>query len=173
VNEPALLNALRTQPELRAIIDVWANEPDINTALLREAHIATPHIAGYSTDGRLRATAAIAAALCKWSGVTQHEIKSPQLPGSGVPEIPVAPGADLMSALQAAVLGSYDVRSDAIVLRRLAQGDSATLAQGFAEARNTYPLRREFSAHRVVIPSGSPAIGAALTTLGFNVSERP
>jgi erythronate-4-phosphate dehydrogenase len=172
VDETALLGALRTRPGLRAIIDVWAREPDVNAALLQEADIGTPHIAGYSTDGRLRATATIAGALWRHAGATPDESAPMELPGPGVPVVHIAPGMDPMSAVQLAVLSSYDVRSDAIVLRRLAQGDAAVLARGFSEARNTYPLRREFSAHSVVVPRDAmPATRAALNTLGFQVRE--
>jgi len=172
VDEAALLGVLRTRSDLRAIIDVWANEPGVNAELLQEADIATPHIAGYSTDGRLRATAAIAGALRRVAGAGALDIPLPELPDPGVPEVHIAPGMDPMSAVQLAVLSSYDVRSDAIVLRRLAQGDAAALARGFSEARNAYPLRREFSAHGVCLPHGAaPGIHATLAALGFRVRE--
>jgi erythronate-4-phosphate dehydrogenase len=172
VDESALLSALRMRSGLRAIIDVWTNEPSVNTALLLEADIATPHIAGYSTDGRLGATATIADALRRIAGAQRHETTPPDLPDPGVPEVHIAPGMDRMTAVQLAVLSSYDVRSDAIVLRRLALGDAASLARGFSEARNTYPLRREFAAHRVVVPPDTtPVTRAALDALGFQVRE--
>ncbi len=172
LDETALLGALRTRPELRAIIDVWNHEPDVNSALLQEADIATPHIAGYSTDGRLRATATVAQALRSSAGAERVEITPVELPEPGVPVVHIAPGMERMSAVQLAVLSSYDVRSDAIVLRRLAQGDAATLARGFSEARNSYPLRREFSAHRVIVPPDiAPATRVALDALGFRLGE--
>jgi len=172
VDETALVGALRKRPGLRAIIDVWAREPDVNAALLQEADIATPHIAGYSTDGRLHATATIAGALWRSAGATRDDSAPMELPEPGVPVIHIAPGMDPMSAVQMAVLSSYDVRSDAIVLRRLAQDDAAALARGFSEARNTYPLRREFSAHCVLVPAGAaPATHTALNALGFQVRE--
>ncbi len=172
VDETALLGALRTRPGLRAIIDVWTNEPAVNSGLLQAVDIATPHIAGYSTDGRLRASAVIADALCRFNGAQQHEALPPALPDPGVPVVQIAPGMDRMTAVQLAVLSSYDVRSDAIVLRRLAPGDAAALARGFSEARNTYPLRREFSAHSVRLPPGTlPDTRTALDALGFQLRE--
>ena len=172
VDEVALLGALRTRPDLRAIIDVWTNEPGVNTQLLQEADIATPHIAGYSTDGRLRATATIADVLWRRTGARRQQAAPLVLPDPGVPALHMAPDLDLMTAVQMAVLSSYDVRSDAIVLRRLAAGDAATLARGFAETRNTYPLRREFPAHSVRLSPGTlQDIRAALDTLGFQIRE--
>ncbi len=172
VDEAALLGALRMRPDLRAIMDVWTNEPGVNAQLLQEADIATPHIAGYSTDGRLRATATIADVLCRSTGARRQQAAPLVLPDPGVPALHIAPGLDLMTAVQMAVLSSYDVRSDAIVLRRLAASDAATLARGFSEARNTYPLRREFPAHSVCLPPGTlQDTRSAMDALGFQVRE--
>jgi len=57
LDEAALLAA---RPRLgRVVIDVWKNEPNINRELLAAADIATPHIAGYSLQGKANATTAI------------------------------------------------------------------------------------------------------------------
>lgn len=166
VQEAALLAALRSRPGLLAVLDVWPGEPDINAELLAEADLATPHIAGYSTDGRLRASARIAAALGSFLGAP-NQVDDPLLPAAGVPELHVAPGMDADTALQLAVLSSYDVRSDAIVLRRLAGADTALRRQGFLDARNNYPSRREFPAHTVITPPGAGQTAAVLAALGF------
>jgi erythronate-4-phosphate dehydrogenase len=168
VDDAALVRALRARPALRAVIDVWRNEPDIDAALLAEVDIATPHIAGYSTDGRLRATARIAAVLRGLAGI-EGEVAAPALPEAGVPMLRLDPDIDVVGAVQLAVLSSYDVRSDAIVLRRLAQAAPAELRKGFTAARNDYPLRREFPAHAVIVPAAAPAAGEALRALGFDV----
>lgn len=49
----------------RMVIDVWENEPDINRRLLDKAFIATPHIAGYSAQGKANATAAVVRAAAR------------------------------------------------------------------------------------------------------------
>ena len=48
--------------EQRLMLDVWENEPAINGDLLRKAIVTTPHIAGYSAQGKANATAAVVAA---------------------------------------------------------------------------------------------------------------
>lgn len=168
VQERALLDALRQRSTLRAIIDVWDGEPDVNPDLLAAAAIATPHVAGYSTDGRLQATARIARALGGLPGA-RAAVGDPVLPDAGVPELRVDPGEDPEDALRAAVLTSYDVRSDAIVLRRLAQEEPPVRRRGFVLARDGYPLRREFPAHTVSVPAGARDSAAALAALGFAV----
>jgi len=57
VDTPALIRALDCGMVRDAVIDCWENEPHINTRLLAKATIATPHIAGYSLQGKRRATA--------------------------------------------------------------------------------------------------------------------
>ncbi len=48
-----------------AVIDVWENEPDIDLELMQQAFISTPHIAGYSTDGKANGTAMVVNSLGK------------------------------------------------------------------------------------------------------------
>lgn len=67
VNEKALLKRLQNG-EISAAIDAWENEPIINTELARRAFIATPHVAGYSRDGKLRGVVQMAQAFEKFSG---------------------------------------------------------------------------------------------------------
>ncbi|MEG1839165.1 MAG: NAD(P)-dependent oxidoreductase, partial [Bacteroidaceae bacterium] len=52
----ALLQALNENKIKEAVIDVWENEPDINLSLLNSVFLGTPHIAGYSADGKANAT---------------------------------------------------------------------------------------------------------------------
>ncbi len=54
LDEQALFGALGKLGAL--ILDVWAGEPLINRKLLDAADIATPHIAGYSLEGKINAT---------------------------------------------------------------------------------------------------------------------
>ncbi|RLA15931.1 MAG: erythronate-4-phosphate dehydrogenase, partial [Gammaproteobacteria bacterium] len=54
VDNQALLNTLESRPDLVVFLDTWENEPDISRELLDRVSLATPHIAGYSVEGRLR-----------------------------------------------------------------------------------------------------------------------
>ena len=56
IETKALLEALENGLISDAVIDVWENEPDINLTLLNKVFIGTPHIAGYSADGKANAT---------------------------------------------------------------------------------------------------------------------
>ena len=81
VETQALLRALEKGQVKEAVIDTWENAPDIDLTLLREAFIATPHIAGYSADGKANATRMSLEALCRFFGIEANfEIVPPSLP---------------------------------------------------------------------------------------------
>ena len=67
VDEQALMQAM---PKFRAVvIDTWDNEPDINEELMENVDIATPHIAGYSYQGKLNGTAYSVQAVARHFGI--------------------------------------------------------------------------------------------------------
>ncbi len=81
VNESALMQALDRGHIGAAIIDTWESEPDINLQLLRKTFIGTPHIAGYSADGKANATRMALEALAHWMGRNeQFDIQPPEGP---------------------------------------------------------------------------------------------
>ncbi|MGA2298625.1 MAG: NAD(P)-dependent oxidoreductase [FCB group bacterium] len=53
VNEEALLKCIHDNP-IEAVVDVWENEPTINIELAKKSFLCTPHIAGYSLDGKIK-----------------------------------------------------------------------------------------------------------------------
>ena len=69
IETQALLNALQNGYISEAIIDVWENEPNINLELLNKVMIGTPHIAGYSADGKANATRMSLDSLCRYFGI--------------------------------------------------------------------------------------------------------
>lgn len=81
VDTAALLAALAAGKVKDAVIDTWEYEPNISRELLEVAYLATPHIAGYSADGKANATRMSLEALCKFFGVeTDFEIVPPEGP---------------------------------------------------------------------------------------------
>lgn len=90
VDEQALLRAMDEEKVKGTVIDTWENEPRINPELLNRAFIATPHIAGYSADGKVNADNMVIAALCRHFGIAQPApIEAPELP-EGSPRDPLA-----------------------------------------------------------------------------------
>ena len=69
VDNAALREQLARRPDIQAVLDVWEGEPQVDVELAELCWIATPHIAGYSLDGKLRGTAQIYQALCASKGI--------------------------------------------------------------------------------------------------------
>lgn len=69
VETDAILEALGNGKISDAVIDVWENEPNINLELLHKVYIGTPHIAGYSIDGKLNATRMTLESLCDYFNI--------------------------------------------------------------------------------------------------------
>ena len=132
VDEQALLRAYRDGLVGPMVIDTWEGEPHINPHLLREAFIATPHIAGYSADGKSCATRMALRAVCRHFGIPiddEARFLALTAPPSLPPEVqPSGRWADDALTL-------YDPLLDTARLK----ASPAT----FEQQRGTYPLRRE------------------------------
>lgn len=126
VDTPALVGALRCGSVSEAVIDCWEGEPAISPQLLELAAVATPHIAGYSIEGKQRATTACIAALRQFAGI------APEPQSVAVADGSIHPSA---APLRERILASYAPFADT---RRLRGNPSA-----FEELRNHYPLRHE------------------------------
>ncbi len=155
------------------VLDVWQNEPHINRKLLAMAEIATPHIAGYSQDGKLNATRMVVEAVTSYFKSTIDDLRFTiddiQLRLPIDPSIVSLPSAVLSTGHWSLVTGhslpdylleTYDLPADD---RRLRESPET-----FEEQRNNYPVRREFNAYQIdPFPTGK--LGATLTSLGFTL----
>ncbi len=164
VGEAALREARDAGQVRRLVLDVWDGEPAIDPGLLARTDLATPHIAGYAHDGKLRGTAMVYADLCRALGRTPAW----RPPAADGPLLAVdARGRSDEDALAELVGRAYDIEADDAALRRPATEDRAALAARFERLRRGYPERREFSACRVRLRGGSPALPAAIQALQF------
>lgn len=126
VDNHALLNALENGWVSEAVVDTWENEPELLLPLLNKVFIGTPHIAGYSADGKANATNMVLQAFCRHFHLPiLDKVLPPALPADFVPS---ADPEEL--ALQL-----YNPHNDSRALR---QNPSK-----FEELRGNYPLRRE------------------------------
>ena len=132
IETDALLNALNNQIISDAIIDVWEHEPEINRELLEKVIIGTPHIAGYSADGKANATRMSLDAICKFFQIDgDYEIKAP------------APACSVIHAKsnEDAILQMYNPVEDSNRLK--------SQPELFETLRGDYPLRREEKAYLI------------------------
>ena len=146
----ALKRALQEGKLSGAALDVWENEPDIDLELLSLLDFATPHIAGYSADGKANGTAMSIQSLVKFFELEKEfdpvVLRRPPLPQQRMVDLMpyFHAGADKTELLYRAVTASYDIVSDDHRLR----GAPAD----FEKQRGSYPLRREFDSYQVTAP---------------------
>ncbi len=125
IDECALLEALTSGAVSDCVIDCWENEPQLNLQLLQRALLATPHIAGYSADGKANATMACVRGVSRFFGL-------------GLDDFSVSlPAREVISAenLAAKLLLTYRIDLDS---QRLKQNPET-----FEQQRGNYPVRRE------------------------------
>ncbi len=166
VDEVALLHKLTQCPKMTAILDVWANEPTINQILLQRSNLGTPHIAGYSFDGKITGTTMLYQAICRhFACIPTARIPLPPAPLTG---LSFSQTVDDKTAIQTAVLAAYDVRRDDAALRLSAQ--TANPANAFDLLRKNYPIRREFHNITISLPKEKLLLANKMQQLGFNIS---
>ncbi len=138
VDNQALKRALRNENVSGAIIDTWENEPNIDLKLLELVDIATPHIAGYSADGKWNATMMSLHSINDFFelGKDPIELASIPEPKNKVIDLSIY---HIKDQLTQAILKTYDPLKDSQLLK-----DDP---DKFYYLRSHYPLRREYKAH--------------------------
>lgn len=142
VEEAALLADLQ-QHARPVVLDVFEHEPEISEQLLSLLALATPHIAGYSLEGKVRGTAMIYEQFCQWRGVVRHRDMHEVLP---VVDRIFQPDLSLNAQLLSHLPDLYDIRRDDAALRACIKQGRVD-ATAFDRLRKDYPLRREWAAY--------------------------
>lgn len=136
-----------------AALDVWEHEPNISNMLLEKAIIATPHIAGYSLEGKVTGTCMVVDALSDFFDLGIR-------PWQPTPN-PLAEKILIQNAtLESLVRSTYNIMDDDGLLRKN--------PASFERLRNEYKYRRDFSAYVV---NGYKGKSVSLEMLGFNLSR--
>lgn len=159
----ALKNILKSGYIQGAVLDVWENEPDIDLELMRFLNIATPHIAGYSVDGKANGTTMSVRSLSRFFNLGLNN----WLPAS----IPL-PLSDQLFVIDAKNKTDQEVLCEAIETTYKVENDDKRLKSvpgDFEKQRGNYPVRREFSAYTIELKNGAPGLMEKLQALGFNV----
>ena len=164
VDEADLMYSLINRPNLTIALDVWPHEPAINPLLVQKTAIATPHIAGYSLDGKLRGTEMLYTAVCQYFQYKATWQAKDYLPAAMVSELHFSESASDTDILLMAITACYDVRRDDVLLRQMLK--QANPAAYFDYLRKNYPARREFSSLKLVLPNKT-MLAEKLNMLGF------
>ncbi|MDK2776354.1 MAG: 4-phosphoerythronate dehydrogenase PdxB [Pseudomonadota bacterium] len=171
VDNAALLAHMQKQRDFEAILDVWENEPDLDMNLLNRALLATPHIAGYSLDGKMRGTEFIYQGLCEFLGLPVRRKLAQFLPEPGIKRVNFSDQVPLYQALRTAIRAAYEIRVDDGIMRT-AMKRSDNLRSTFDQLRKHYPLRRDIPTLKVGVPAKCHDLSAALSAAGFDVRSK-
>jgi erythronate-4-phosphate dehydrogenase len=162
VDEFALIKGLEAGIWSDVVLDVFENEPDISPVLLDLITLATPHIAGYSLDGKANGTTISVRAISRFFGLGLDDWSPSHVPPPEISEIQAdASDFDLQELLWHIYRQCYDVSEDD---RRLRNSP-----QSFEKLRGDYPPRREAGAYSVRLFQGYPEVTDVLEAMGFSV----
>ena len=165
-----LLERLRRN-YLLTVLDVWEDEPNIDSELLDECIIGTPHIAGYSLDGRVRGTEMIYQACCRQLDITPTWQADSILDNVENSTIDLVNADNTEAAVRQAVNHVYAITTDDQALRNILSLKKNQRGKAFDQLRRDYPLRREFACYTAIVSAEQRELGNTLQTLGFNISS--
>ncbi|TBU86200.1 4-phosphoerythronate dehydrogenase PdxB [Phytopseudomonas dryadis] len=169
VDNVALRERLAQGADLHVVLDVWEGEPRVDAELAALCRIATPHIAGYSLDGKLRGTAQVYQAFCRHRGLAPHVALESLMPGRWLSSLRLQAGSDPAWALTTLCRAVYDPRRDDADFRRSLQGDAAARGAAFDLLRKAYPVRREIEGLDIELCGEDARLHDLTTALGARV----
>lgn len=160
VDTKALIATLKAHGLAACVLDVWENEPEIDLELMNLVEIATPHIAGYSADGKANGTSMSVQALSSFFSLGLEGWYPPDVPLPEASEIEL----DCRSLKQQKVAcklvsRTYDLLADDQRLRNS--------PRTFEHQRAAYPLRREFPTYTAKLLNADDAVRSMVKKIGF------
>ncbi len=156
----ALLYALSTNHLGGAVIDVWEHEPHISEALLEQAAITTPHIAGYSADGKANGTTMSVRAVSKHFNLGRDDWSPSSIPDAAHMSLRLdSQGMSCEQLFIRLASHTYDIQADSDKLKYS--------PQTFEKQREDYPVRREPEAYRLKLLHADPSHEEIAKALGF------
>lgn len=170
VDSRALNPAIKSKRLKAVVLDVWENEPNIDIELLSMVDITTPHIAGYSLDGKIAGLIMIYESVCDYFSIEpSHDIHD-FLPEPHVPRLTIdSVIGDEQALVSNAVKSIYDILEDDKRTRRVLEEPAEERGKFFDGLRKNYPVRREFQNTKVLVKGDNPSLMKKLKGIGFEV----
>jgi erythronate-4-phosphate dehydrogenase len=170
IDNQDLLKVLHQRDDLRVVLDVWEPEPAISIPLLEKVVIGTPHIAGYSYDGKMNGTEMIYRSLCAFLKLEPTNSLSDLAPELNDNVLDAGHLSDPWAIARQLILQTYHIDADNARLREAAHEariKNIPINEGFDFLRKHYPKRREFHNYRVKFHHASQSVKDWLSLLGF------
>lgn len=146
--------------QLEVVLDVWENEPTIDPDLFKLVRWGTPHIAGYSLEGRCRGTEMIYQAFCRYLGMAASTTLDALLPSPAIRRV-VVDNVDQHLPTRLVNL-VYDLRDDHYRLQQTLAQSEKQRGLAFDRLRRKYPPRRQLATLEVAVDQGAGSLGAGL-----------
>lgn len=166
VDSEALMRRLEQADAPLVALDVWEHEPGIRPDLVDKVWLATPHIAGYSLEGKMQGTEMVYRALCQFLGLPIRKKAGQFLPEPAVSKVSFTSSAEEDEAIRTALRVCYDPRRDDARLRLAMRGNPEQRAAAFDRLRRDYPVRRECSSLKVQLKGTSKSLQDGFRALG-------
>ncbi|MGA1979653.1 MAG: 4-phosphoerythronate dehydrogenase [Sedimentisphaerales bacterium] len=170
VDTGALRASVRSGQLETTVLDVWENEPNIDTELLEMIDIGTPHIAGYSLDGKIAGMIMIYKAACGYFGLKAEYDVEDFSPEPDVPLLKINSGSGSeQDVLRRTVEKIYRISEDDLKLRRILDVPAEKRGEFFDDLRKNYPVRREFQNTEIELATEN--LSRKLKGIGFKVGN--
>lgn len=170
VDQQALKNQLSSSNHRSSapllLLDVFEGEPFLDSALIKHCLLATPHIAGYSLEGKSRGTAMLYQAWCQHLGLVPSVCLDTLFPAVPVASLVLDASCDVEEGCRRAAHLCYQPLNDHWRLLQALKTNNVT-DNVYQQLRKNYPIRREFSSLNV--KAATPQQASALKALGFTV----
>lgn len=160
------LSDLLDENKFTAILDVWENEPNIDMALVKKVLFPTPHVAGYSLEGKINGTKMMVDSMNKF--FNKNILWQPKLPECENSEIGIHHASSKEELLQSIFNKIYNIEDDSKPLKTFS-GDKESPGKYFDLLRKEYPLRREFTNYSIKANALSEELAKFLRALRFNL----
>ena len=166
----ALSDALREKRVLGAILDVWEGEPNIDYSLLEFTEIGTPHIAGSTLDGKIKAVTMIREELCKFLGIASPFCTDGFYP----PARRIRSQADAVPSeiISYVLCEAYDIAKDDAALRELSSLPENLRGKNYEQLRSTRFLRQEFPHYTVELDESHRGLTDIFLGIGFKTENK-
>jgi erythronate-4-phosphate dehydrogenase len=166
VDNKALLSII-DKKHFKVILDVWEDEPLINTDLFQKVPIGSAHVAGYSLEGKVNGTKMIYDAFCRFRN--QQNNWGLKLPVVKNNIIDVSSAKNSEEKLNYIFKHIYNIETDDSQMRKMIEMDIDSRTAHFDKLRNDYPLRREFTNYTILIEETDKQLKGILEAFRFNV----
>lgn len=172
VDNDALLARLEKSEPNNAplvVLDVWEQEPLFSARLLRQIWLGTPHIAGYTLEGKINGTAMIYQQISRYLGLPLRKKAGQFMPDPPLSKLTFTAEAEKENAIALSLRAVYDPRQDDLKLRRTLSLSDDERGRAFDQLRKCYGTRREFGSVKIQLKGSAHELQQSFKALGFKL----